>query len=284
MGISCCTNRKIFRRIVESTDVLNIMLSYMEPNELISFFLHNNVDVRTKFKYNAISKLCKKNIKVLLQMFPNMTLVGTQYGGFMDSYVVSKCVKIRTLVVENELLNNLDKIIKYKNLRSIEFSGCTWNTRIYNLIFLSELRILKFDCGLNVNDLSCLSECSKLKVLEMGNTWNRNASINLPHLKYLKINNSPNYANHQIIRLSIFNECPKLKTLVICCDNTIHITPTKYNLKKLVLAECRVKNIKDISEINNLHHLDISNCIHNELFSNIKHSIAKLKKLKVMKY
>ena len=62
---------------VATKNVLNVILLYVKPNVLCSFFITHELDMFMNFKYSSLGELMGVNqVANMLYVFPNMVLTG----------------------------------------------------------------------------------------------------------------------------------------------------------------------------------------------------------------
>lgn len=275
-------------------DIINIICTYVEPYSLINFFDTHDINLNTRFKYNAypheltissinlaftkFSNIILTNLSVIidddniishlsLNHLTNLKITSKERRSLIHHFF-DECYNLRSLTIERMKLYDLEFLTKYKKLKFIKFISCYWRdlTNINVLSHLPNLCAVNFGgCDMTPHDLEVLSQCPNLKTLTMSNKWSPSATIKLPTLKRLtiiKFKGLPIPLN--TIYLSMFNECPNLQILKIKnIDSTINIQPIQYNLRKLIITSCNIRNETILNTLN-IRHLHISNCTYED--------------------
>lgn len=128
-----------------SPDVLNTILQYVDPKQLIKFFKSQSLNFETPFTYNAYDEhkngLLIKNANKIFNMFPNIKLSA------INLYKIN-------ITLSNFNLTNL-KILKLKTVSTTDIFN-----KIPNIITLSIE-------NMNIYDLKFLSNCKKLQNISL---------------------------------------------------------------------------------------------------------------------
>ena len=196
--------------------------------------------------------------------------------------------KIKHLTIQNNTINDLSFLTNFNKLEYITFDTLQLNTSITILSTLPNLHTIKFrKCSIHPNNLLILSQCTKLKKLEITTRCdiNKFSSLHFTHLKHLTITTPKNTLpirttncyrllrptssmNTRSFHLSVFNNCPNLRTIIL--KNTypqplyikkiIYITPLIYNLRHLTIKNYVILQITNLTTIKSLRSINIQKC------------------------
>ena len=209
-------------------DIAKIVISYLNPSQLCTFFLNQSLDFRIKFKFDGSKYLgnTRDNIMIFNQ-FPNMDVIGIRIINMPHNIVFDLAERMNVAKIEKIVFglswkrNNEDEydimlLRKYKRLSSL----CLINLTLINLSDLER------HLGLQVVNLSC-AHCSK---------W----SIVLPWVRHLRL------PTVDLIDVSIFSKYEQLRTLYIMNSGMVGDTLSVRRLKRLVLGICGVFCVRDV--------------------------------------
>ena len=88
-------------------DVLGIVIAYVGPNDLVSFFIAHQLDFRMKFKYDAFRyRLIVDQANLMFTYFPNIVVVGL-------------CI----VILKDHEINHLKNMLGFDNLTHLKAKG-----------------------------------------------------------------------------------------------------------------------------------------------------------------
>lgn len=264
--------------IIKSPDILNTILTYVPTRNLLPFFIINKINLNTKFRYDLSQYILNtEQVITLFNTFPNITVMRLQIVGDSachylpkswlkklthlhittnDYYnsphfnvnllILKKCPSLTSFTMTGITGKNIDSILFCPKIQSIKFNDYTKINTNY-LPSLPQLhKIIFAQSKINTNNITNLLSCSHLHTLEISTIYLN--EINIPTLTHLTIRDKYSTNTKTHITLSTLNSCPLLHTLkLIRVAPTIIITPTKYNLHKLIIFLCDIQNINQLS-------------------------------------
>lgn len=258
-----------------SCDVLNIILTYVQPTDILTFFLIHNLNFNIIFRYDGYYyNLTFRKINNAFSFFPNVKLVGINVSELFDFDHINIMLKIilknilRVKITHNtfteincvDITSFLLKCSKIKELNVVNcyFSLVTKKTTLnytvqhliltdcYNVFYLFDvfrkLKIIKLDdCSVGLKTFNALS----------------NSKCHLKHLIF-------NKCEFDIFHVPLIKlVCNTIKILEItnCDKSSINIQMffecEKVKIMKLHGRE-HILNIALLNEMKYLRHLDIS--------------------------
>lgn len=289
-----------------SVDVLNIVMMYMEPYELVNLFLDCGLDFGMKFTYNGF--YCELGVPIreigsVFKMFPGIVLVGLciendytymrvnnylddltdvpldinslvgkigsvvrglkhlriinrsseMYDKLFDSNVLIMCPNIKTLVLDNLCLRELDGVLYCRGLRRVEMIRCEWKSaKITCFSKLMLLTVVKFGgCSLTHSEARVLIGCRNLKKLEIHNIWPIDVPFAFNKLVHLKIKKWEGHINSLKYRKFNFREismCSGSKRLSLSINKfVVDCELIKSPLRRLWLKGCEIINVDKLN-------------------------------------
>ena len=244
----------------------HITLQYVQPSKLINFFISSQININSKFKYNAQNfNMTIDQINKSFQFFPSIMLTGLK---IIDSINLNKLNIINTHHLTHiHLSNEKNPYATHENISLNILKSC---------INLTSLFITNISIQSN-HFFDPLKHCHLLHTLYISNCHNEietNTFPTLLSLKRLILRNTQlnfplnNLQNSPIITFMIFNStftshadipCNKLKKLFIGISN-ITTTPNFIcpNLTHLTLFGNLSQHINIIHNQKNLISIDIS--------------------------
>lgn len=256
-----------------SSDVLNIVLSYVEPINLHLFFLKHNLNFMTKFKYNAIHyRLDFGVIVTIFGSFPNIILTGLyfDYGDHNKKYHnllstrinLHHLIHIKTMSTEiNDFLNLCTNVIIFeidaqicpKNLhkcvkvRSIHITGVN---RIFVGIEFEWFNVLEH---VSINSATLYSQNSTTLYSQIFDEL-----LKHPHLLTLKLNDCLWPTKIVCIR----NKTLRYLKIVSCKSSLIDfiIEFDAPNLKTFIVMRSPVIEINGLDKCFRLRHINLVKC------------------------
>lgn len=203
-----------------SKDVLNIILSYVQSEDLPSFFLIHDISFNIKFKYDAQhTHLTFKKVDTFLN-FTNVVLIGI-YGPLPPSHNIS---------LQNVLYLNIIKNIKSKRYNNI-----------YNLVVMCpNVKIITFT---NINFHTIMSKLNmrthsiiNSRTIIFNKCYNIWKWLNSSICKNLKVIKIINYNTmHTNLVFFAISQYSYLKQLIFenCCMMNSYMDNYSLNCKKL---------------------------------------------------
>lgn len=279
---------------VMANDVLSVVLLYVKPSDLPSFFINNNLNMHRSFKYSAFGIMLRiYEVRKMFHRFPNMILLGLSITyddvkvmnfndmlvyelhklvnleiigigisntfTYFDSCIFTKCVNIKNVIINNmKICEGIRADITLcKNIRSIQFTNCVWDTPISFITYLPRLRAVKFTTEKIIEgEMAILQKCPKLRMLEIVNRLKYFFECVLP-ITHLKINPSINQSS---IYLSEFNIFPKLRFLDLSyCEFKVYVDKVSYKLRGLNVVKCKVIICRDENVLRGLQYFRADN-------------------------
>lgn len=274
---------------MNSSQIVNLTLSYVGPNQLGAFFVIHKIPFTLAFKYDARG-CTNDDLHNIYAYFPNVCIIGVT--------VTNRVVTENINDYHNEQkIHHLELLLDETCTHILAWYGTNigFNVRVktktyyFNLTHLKSLRIAS-EWGDNISSLPIhhlldwLSNCDTIRIIEFGNIYidDRCAkSISkYINLKKLKINaicivndaiKCPNLRSFVYISTMgwsgrhkvSFLECPKLRYLEIAsCTITNVYVPNSPNIQTVVLHRCdSFRNIKSMVEYKKLKHVRFTHCM-----------------------
>ena len=250
--------------------VVNIILLYISPDNIISLFYRYDFD----FRMNFIYKIYEKTNKTFLKYLPNIVIkqdilcayntfntnslydvINRTFDDFhitalnsvkiydFDEYdihkVITNCVNLKKLVLENVNMRNLGFIAEHREINNLKFHICRWD--LNSCAFLPKcvnLKKLMFDCSLYDDDMLAISQCTKLKSLIIrGFRCKKGGALSCVNLRKLKVRG----INKNETNFSVIYGCENLRSITFkrinCGFKEFDFSKFK-KLKNVVFVEC----------------------------------------------
>lgn len=240
--------------------VLDVVLLYVKPSDLCSFFISNNLDMHMSFKYSAFGDLLRvREVKKMMCRFPNMILLGLSITydnektkNFNDVLMckLHKLVNLEIVGIDHELCFN--SLGKYTHFDSLIFTKCV---NVKNVI----IKNMKICLQIHIN----IVLCKNIKSIRFTNCkWTTSIHFiaSLPRLRAVK------FTTEKIIESEIITlqECSKLRMLEIV-NRLEHFLKCSLPITHLKINSSLSRYTSPIylSEFNmftKLKFLDLSNC------------------------
>lgn len=234
-----------------STNVLNIMVKYIELNDLLNFFVQNEININSRFAYSLYEEYDNRsygngfndifaifpNVMILsmiiylekgiefqpkfsLQYLKRLCLVGTKDDKheYSDSFeILCICANIDHLTLEKCHVINLDPILCCKKLEAIQLVYCPKKSGIRVLAEMTGLKAIVLDqCAITKWDIGTFERCKGLEAI-------------------------------------MFDSCDylvDLNEIVISCEK----------LTTFCVINCPIKNLDFLCKCRNLQYVCIRNC------------------------
>lgn len=246
-----------------STNILNIMLSYVKPKNLIKFFIIHKLNFNIRFQYDAYNySMTNNELEYVFRNFPNIVVTGLnidtidgdldleisinrlkrvklegKYFSCSDSFYdrcdfeamngLKACQNIVSFKICKSNVINLEALSKCKKLRTIILDSCT---------SLSNMNIPS-ECLRNVNIYQCYNLAYLNDIFENVRYLNIVYCVSLNNIEALKKSKNLSYLQisncKSLIDISVLENCKKLRSLCIRCCNNIELMPNLTKCKKL---------------------------------------------------
>ena len=266
-----------------NTNISQIIITYLDPQQLQNFFISFNDTPNSKYTFSAqyfplqinvinylLRDLTITSLNFINKSYQNLTIPLTKlshcsiYGS--DTYntcninsisrILHKYTSITSLHIQ--LCDSADLYIlhKYQNLQSLTISSYAFDIfSLQNLPNCPNLHTFKFtdnEMGLENDDIIALSLCHNLIHLELNCVYiQHDAPLSCPNLRYLKCNcdNICDDINYDDIHDDTFRSNTHI--------NLIYNCP---NLRHLILTFSNLTNIHALSSCPNLRTLNLTGC------------------------
>ena len=296
-----------------SGDVLGVALKYVEPFELVNFFVDNEISLDTKFLYDTDVALNVGSVNSVFGVFPNIVLIGLNLcnvknnyemqqisvrldklvhlmicgnGCELDYIFLERCKNIMSLEIK-EVNINFKNVPVYGKLKCVRFVDCVWKSE--DLVFSMchrDLRVIDIPFRtVNKTLFDFFGKCLNLTKLCMNGYSNlkwEGRELCCKRLRVLKIRmcSYPNLKN-----LMVAKGCIKLRKIDASGVESIVSTDGIEGLgvRKIILANCwKLISVERLGECRRLRYLDISGCDKIESYDFLDRCVA-LKTLVVTK-
>lgn len=275
-----------------TSNVLKIIISYVDSDNLINFFCKYKLDNKSKFNYDLYYyELTINQINSLITYFPNIIFnklcIVYETNIFFDTLLFTlKKVKhlkiigkgriytkqkipnlydcfdnfpnVESINISYVRLLSLDSIKQCTKLRSIKISMCAWssNALIYMFPKLLDLRtVILLQCNITPYDADILLKCNELKKLSISNTWPINKPFIFKHLTHLIISNNHKVPKTTVLKLSMFNKCLNLRYLnLFYCGTLIDASDITFPLK-VIKVKCLEEELIKMRRLKTLRKL-----------------------------
>lgn len=231
-------------------DITQLIISYLKPERLLPFFI-NNISLHTKFRHQCHDSLNKYDF--VYQHFPNVIHTGITL--LSPDKHEKYCYIKRTWGTTKD-----DWAHKFPNLKSITLSCHFNNINMFHNFSPNILHITLHDCP-NLTNISSLSQCSKLRTLQI------RFCRNIQHLPFLspKLKSITIYSCFNINNITTLHICTNLRSITIYTYGSsfsapIDLSPLKscIKLKHIKLLGNSFINTNFITKLTKLKYLSMS--------------------------
>lgn len=270
--------------------IVQIIISYTEPNALIPLFETHNINKKINFNYNLIIHTIHPHI---LSIFPSMKITG-----WSDRFRNLRCLKYPSSIQHLHIAtpSHFTNTIITKTGSKIKSLVIRNNVPIRPIIE-SCPNIIRVNAHINISTLGLFKELTNLKYLTLDECPNlTNISILSHTLHHLKIHQSkslnlstlqPNNLRYLTLTwytgsiTPIFLNCQFLRSLTLDhCSISLHSNTTPpHPLKTLNLLFCRITQPCTFLHLTSLSKLKLIKCQHLTTLSIFP--LDKLKKLTI---
>ena len=272
----------------------NIIIMYVKPRKLISFFIKQGLNRFMKFYYDARG-CTNKNLHDICEYFPNISFVGIT---LCDCWVDDVNIGVRNHMIRHlEIVGSMHaykfvtlpfKGLTYDSLyKFIEFgSSVGLNIKIQNKIHfieLTNLRLLRvssksglydslggiikckkitsislLECEVSKKSINFLMNFLRLKHLELNGIAIGKIKIISSSLRYVVLKSPKFLGPHELT----FLECPNLKSIEVASNElTNAFAPMCPNVKIMIMYNCgRFRNVASLIKYRELSHVTFMNC------------------------
>ena len=283
-----------------TTDVLNIMMMYVEANDLVPFFIQNELDFRRNFRYDALGKIGDRELNV----FPNMSVVSAcitlkyypdallhglksiicrgdyEYYAIVDS-LIGKCLNVEKIIFDSIHVTNFSFLENHVKLRSITFIKCMWST-ISHIFYPKclNLHTLIFSCLIDDNDVRTISQCINLKTLKVcGLKCSKDTQLCCPNLRNFEMDDRK---THRVSNLNALIGCKNLRVIkLVECHGLLSgwNFGVFINLRYIILVKCdSLENMSGMEECRKLRKVKLDKC---KRLKNV-YGLDKCKRLRII--
>ena len=242
-------------------DIITIIILYVHPKKLPSFFIQNNLKFSTKFIYNTLTiPLQIDNLHKQIELFTNVTLTGINIRNLQHNNDLSN-LKLNPHSIKHAIFSaanvvdlkftTITNLNNFINLKTLSLDNC-WPIESLTLHHCPNLRTLSIShtCISNLNELpqhlrSLNASYCPIQTLLLSHPTLKNINISYcTNLTTINIINCPQLrtivAPNCFKLISAIIKCPKLNTLKLTnCFNLLTLTTMCPNMINLNINKCK---------------------------------------------
>lgn len=286
--------------------ILSVIMPYLSPHQLHTFFNIHHINTHIKFKYDERHYiLTMDHARYIFHIFPNIIITGmcvkccatnpkmdaifaklllnlihlTIYGNIRQiiPHISHISHNITSIYYVRASSTDICDLISFNNLQSLTLFDVGYLPHIDDLIKLPYLHTFKMflnNFGISNRDCNALSKCKQLKYLELqGDLFRDDPCIltcpNLRHFKYVGL-------KHTLTTIS-FEQCHNLHTVKLSCPiKDAYSFPS--NIHSIRFTKCtKLKDTSWLKEYPTLKYVTFNQCVDLTHIVLPKGCVAKIK-------
>lgn len=286
------------QKTLYSNDILNIILTYLTPHQVLPFIIKHNI-FHANLQYDA----CRHLLYDFLFQIPNVRIKGIKlyrpiynhpptnkdlnvifnnktkfhhnfthfslYSNKCLDYIFPSCPRLHHLEITSGTTKQIYKLLKSPNLHHLKIANCTINDIKSKPFNIRKLTLI--DC--KINFIHKCTQLTHVTIINCSDSLTKQILKKCPSLTHLKLIDGNCTIDHPNLKslcidgdsYSVIINCPNLSTLKLNnSESTNDLLCT--NLQRIIISNSRIENLNFLSKCKKLKKIKITS---NSLVRNI---------------